>query len=268
MDCVVLVKQVPDPELRLSSLRIARDGKQIEFGEAAQVPSPYDENALEMALQMKEKAGGKVAVISLGDKSVEKTLRKGLALKADEAVLVGDNGIDPFNSYQVAIGLHSGIQTLDFSPELILCGSQAADTDAGHIGPLVAELLGWPCVSLVTDIQLIDHKLVVIRQEDDIESTWEVDLPAVVTVKSTPMNQIRYPKLKDVIMAQRLPVRRMDEMLAENTVKERPETWGSKISIAQLELLRTNRKCHLITANEAEKIAEEAVRELDSMGLM
>lgn len=252
----------------MSSFRIDEGGRRINFGEASLVASPFDENALEMALQIRDNAGGRLAVISMGAPTAEKVLRSALALRVEEAVLVSQGGSDPFNSCQTAHVLGKAINSLSFEPDLILCGCQAADTDAGHVGALVAEQLGWTCVSLVREIRVNDGKLIVEREEEDYHYVLEVDLPAVVTVASTPANQIRYPKLKDVIMAQKRPLTRVYDPAVIGVSPADIDRWGKKLTISRFDLTNVTRECFLVKPAEVEEMVEEAAEWLSMKGLV
>ncbi len=268
MNCVVFVKQVIDPELRLSSFRLAPDGRKIHFGDASLVASPYDENALEMALQIKEVTGGKVAVVTLGTANAEKVLRGALALKVDEVVLVEQGGNDPFNHFQTVHMLKFALNHLSFKAELILCGGQAADTNAGLVGPLVAEQLGWPCVGMVREIRIKNNTLVIEREEEDYLYTVELELPAVVTVTSTPFNQIRYPKLKDVIAAQKKPLTKLNNLFSGEALPAELAKWTEKIKLSHFEPIGVRRECYLVKASEFEEMVAEAINWLSEKGVL
>lgn len=269
MNCVVFVKQVIDPELRLSSFfRLAPDGPRIDFSEASMVANPYDENALEMALQIKEVTGGKVAVVTLGTANAEKVLRNALALKVDEVVLVEQGKNEPFNHFQTAHMLKLALNRLSFKIELILCGGQAADTNAGLVGPLVAEQLGWPCIGMVREIRVRNNVLVMEREEEDYLYTVEVELPAVVTVTSTPFNQIRYPKVKDVIMARKMPLTRLNDLVSGEALPAEFAKCAERIKLSHFEPISMRRECYLARASEVEEMVAEAINWLSEKGVL
>jgi electron transfer flavoprotein beta subunit len=199
----------------------------------------------------------------------EKMLRRALAVNAAEAVLVMSQEYgETFNSFQSAYVLCKALAALSFQPDLILAGRQAADTDAGHVGPLVAELLGWPCVTLVGRLEMRDGRLVAQGVEGDYEYVWEVELPAVVTVTSAPGNQLRYPKVKDLIAAQKRPVTRVDDLISIGVSREELMRWGDRMQVSRLELAGGTRKCEVIRGADPDAMANAAVDWLRKKGIV
>src|SRR5712671_2935510 len=149
MKIAVCIKRVPDSETRV---KIAADGKSLDEAGVKFVMNPYDEFAVEEALRRKEKAGsGEVAVICLGPAAAQETIRTALAMGADRGVLLQADKIpaDPFEAARlIAAELKSG------GWDLILFGRMAIDDYSDQAGPLVAELLGMPCVTAVSHLEI------------------------------------------------------------------------------------------------------------------
>lgn len=200
----VLVKQVPDTETRIK----------IQPGEATYdregvnyVVNPYDEFALEEALQINERAGGgEVVLINLGTDKAEEALRTGLAMGADRAILINDGGIANSDTLATAKALAAAAKAENF--ELILCGFKAIDTDAASVGPAVAELLGWPSVSGVVKCEINGSTATVSRQIEGGQETVEVQLPAVLTAQKG-LNNPRYPALSGIMKAKKKEVKKL-----------------------------------------------------------
>jgi electron transfer flavoprotein beta subunit len=200
MKIAVCIKRVPDSETRV---KIAADGKSLDEAGVKFVMNPYDEFAVEEALRRKEKAGsGEVAVFSLGPATAQETIRTALAMGADRGVLlqVDKTPTDPFEAATViAAELKSG------SWDLILFGRMAIDDYNHQVGPLVAELLGLPCVTAVSHLEIEETKGVAEREVEGGIEVVEFPLPAVLSADKG-LNEPRYPALKGIMAAKKKPL--------------------------------------------------------------
>jgi electron transfer flavoprotein beta subunit len=196
---VVCVKQVADTETRV---KVAADGKSLDPAGVTWILNPYDEFALEQALAIREKQGaGEVVVISLGGAGVQSTLRNALAMGADRAIhLRADRAPD---SLGVARALAAEIAPL--KPDMVWLGRQAVDDDAAQVGPMLAELLELPCVTVVAHFELDGSKAVVEREIEGGREVVEVTLPALFTTDKG-LNQPRYASLKGIMAAKKKPI--------------------------------------------------------------
>ncbi|HLI27145.1 MAG TPA: electron transfer flavoprotein subunit beta/FixA family protein [Chloroflexota bacterium] len=200
MNIVVCVKRVPDPEAPASLYRIDETGQRLV--PARSVPwltSTYDESALEAALQLKDAHGGTVTLLSLAADDVSEWLQEVLATGADEAVLIQDAALAGGDSFVVASVLAAGIRKLG-AVDLVLCGRQASDTDAGIVGPALAELLGWPSVAVARRVALENGALRVERVLDDGYEVLLIEPPAVLGVTSE-QYQLRYATMPNILAA-------------------------------------------------------------------
>ncbi len=150
MKIIVCVKQVPD----LAATIKVEDGK-ITWENASLVVNPWDEFAIEAALVQKEQYGGEVIAISIGPERARDALKSALAMGCSEAVLVSDPGIDPFDGRMTARLLAAAIQKVA-GADLVIMGRQAIDTDMGTTPAQVAHILGWPALTLVSAISMMD----------------------------------------------------------------------------------------------------------------
>jgi electron transfer flavoprotein beta subunit len=200
---VVCAKQVVDPEAPLSLFRIAEDGKNLVPPPGTPpVISTFDENALEAALRIKDEVGAKVIVLSLGARLAKPVLKKTLAAGADELILLDDEGFADLDSNGAALALARAIQMIG-DVDLVLCGRQAADTDAGQVGFGIAHILGLPVIILARKVQVEGAKLRVERVLPYGYEVVEAGLPALVTA-SNEIGELRFPPVKAVIAAQKV----------------------------------------------------------------
>jgi electron transfer flavoprotein beta subunit len=206
MNILVCLKQILDPEVPARDFRVDAARREAEQGSANLVTNIFCENALETALQLRERAGGaKITVLSYGRPTAEDSLRKALAMKADAAALVLNEGEGAPDPLGVARVLAAAIRRLgEF--DLIMTGREAGDWGAGQTGGLLAEELGLPCVSFVDKIEVGDGGLRLKRQTDTGWEVFEAAPPVVVTVTNDEHNVPRIPKVRDVMMSYRQPL--------------------------------------------------------------
>ncbi len=202
MNIIVCVKQVIDPEAPPASFKIDTANNKAEMRGAPPVIDPYGEYAVEAALRLKEAKGGRITVMSLGSKLLREVIKKPLAMGADELILLDDEVFAKGDGWSTAYTLAMAIKKKkDF--DLILCGREASDTNAGQTGPAIAEILGLPCVTLARKIEQNDNKVKVERVTSSGYDVIESPLPAVVTV-SNEIGQPRYPTIKGIMAAKKI----------------------------------------------------------------
>jgi electron transfer flavoprotein beta subunit len=165
--------------------------------------SPYDEIAVEKALQLRDGGGGgKVVVVTVGPAEASKELRTALAMGADEAIhVVAPQGAG--DAASTAKALAEAIRGSGF--DLVLCGKQAADEDDAAVGPMLAAHLDVPCVAFVTSIEVAGPLATVRREIDGEVEVLEVDLPAVLTAQKG-LAEPRLPGLKGIMAAKKKPL--------------------------------------------------------------
>ena len=198
MKIVVCVNHVPDTETRV---KVAADGLSIDRAGVNFMLAPYDEIAVEEALRMRDKFTGDVTVMSLGNEKHKETLRKALAMGADKAILLKDDGVR--DSHGIAAGLASALKPL--APDVILFGKQSIDYDDAQVGTLVAEMLSLPSVGVAVKIDIQDRKAVCVREIEGGHEIVEVKLPAVFLAQKG-LNDPRYPSLKGIMAAKNKPI--------------------------------------------------------------
>ena len=205
MRIIVCIKQVPDPSASSSGTTVDTEAKRVIPPQGTPpVMSPYDENALEAALKIKDAQGATVTVISAGRNLAKPVLRKSLAAGADDLILLEDNAFEKLDSYATAHILAMAIRKTG-EYDLILCGRQAADTDAGQVGSGIAEILKIPCITAACKLEPSNGKVRVERVVSDGIEEVEAPMPALVTASSE-IGELRYPVLKKVMEAQKMPI--------------------------------------------------------------
>ena len=199
MNIAVLIKMVPDTESKLE----VNDGKLSDQNFKYMV-NPYDEFAVEQAVQFKEAEGGKVTLLSLfsENNSIDTDLRKMLAIGADEIIVLRQNGYRGDKPLANAKILSDTIKELKI--DLVLCGIQGIDYYQAATGTMVAQMLGMPNISGVTSLEYNSGTLKAKRQIEGGLQTIETSTPALVTCQKD-MNKVRFPALKDIMMSKRKP---------------------------------------------------------------
>jgi len=202
MEIVVPVKQVPD---LVEELEIDESGRALDRSFLRLKLNEFDEHALEEALLLKEKHGGRVTVIALEAGDVDETLFTSLAKGADRVIKVTGDFAGGVSSHTAAEILGRIIKEMPH--ELILTGVQAADDRDGQLGPLLAAMLGLPHVSVVTGVQ-IEGRVATINQEysGGLVATMEVDLPAVFGIQAAqkPPRYVPVSKVRQVMKSSRV----------------------------------------------------------------
>ena len=203
MNMIVCCKQVIDPEAPPASFRVDTSAnKVVPPPGVPPVISPFDEQAIEAALRVKDAQGGKITAISLGTGLLRDVVKKPLSMGADELVLLEDEAFDEGDSWSTANALAMAIKKIG-EYDLIFCGRQAADWDTGQVGSGIAEILGLPSVTLAKKVDITDGKARVERVTADGYEVVEVTLPALITVTNE-LGEARYPTIKGIMAAKRV----------------------------------------------------------------
>jgi len=201
MNIVVLIKQVPEIEL----VKVDQASGDVSLPTGPGVVNPHDEYAVEEALKLREKLGGKVTVISLGPDKVESALRACLALGVDEAIQITDPIFEKSDPQATAKILSAGVKKIG-EYNIILAGKQAVDDDASQVPAAVAANLNIPQAMFVKKIDSIDdNKATVWRITEEGYDVVELALPAVLSVVKE-INEPRLPSLKGKMMAKKATV--------------------------------------------------------------
>jgi electron transfer flavoprotein beta subunit len=200
MNVVVLLKQVPDTE---SLIEINADGSDIKTENLKWILNPYDELAVEEAIRIREKLGGKVTVLSVGPERAAAALRTALAMGADEGVLINDPALGTPDPLLTAKVLTATLKTIPF--DLIIAGQRAVDDDSYQVPSAVAEYLGIPLLGMVVRQEITDRKIRSEQTLQDGTAVVEADLPVLMTTQRG-LNQPRYASLPNIMKAKKKPL--------------------------------------------------------------
>lgn len=220
MNIYVLLKRTFDTEekIAINNGRIEEDG--AEF-----IINPYDEYAVEEAINLRDEHGGEVTVVTIGEEDAEKQLRTALAMGADKAVLINtEDDLEEGDQFTTVKILEAFFQ--DHEADIILAGNVAIDEASGQVGPRLAERLDIACVTTITSIT-VDGKTVNIERdvEGDVEKV-ETSLPLLVTCQQG-LNEPRYPSLPGIMKAKKKPLDELeidDLDLDEDDVEAKTKT--------------------------------------------
>jgi electron transfer flavoprotein beta subunit len=202
MNMIVCVKQVIDPEAPPASFKIDTDKKKAIMQGVPPVIDPYGEYAVEASLRIKDAEGGKITAISMGVNLLREVVKKPLSMGADELILLEGEAFIDGDSWSTAYALAMAIKKVR-EYDVILCGREASDSNAGQTGSGIAEILGLPSVTLAKKIDIKDRVARVERVTADGYEVVEVPLPAVITV-SNELGEPRYPTIKGIMAAKRI----------------------------------------------------------------
>ncbi len=196
MKILVATKRVQDYNVKV---RPKSDGSDVDIDGIKMGINPFDENALEEALRIKEKIQStEISVVSIGDSKNQDVLRHGLAMGADRAILINtESPLQPLGVAKVLKGLVEKEK-----PDLILLGKLALDSDAGQTGQMLAGLLNYPQGTFVSKIEINNNKLTVTREIDGGTNVLEMNLPAILTADLR-LNEPRFVKLPNLMMARK-----------------------------------------------------------------
>ena len=202
MNMIVCIKQVIDPEAPPASFKIDPSAnKVVPPAGVSPVIDPYAEYAVEAALKIKDTIGGKITALSLGVNQLRDIVKKPLAMGADELVLLEDEAFDEGDSWSTAYALAMAIKKIG-EYDIIFCGREASDWNAGQVGSGIAEILGLPSITLVKKIDITDGKAKLERATDEGYEVIEVSLPALFTI-SHEIGEPRYPTIKGIMAAKK-----------------------------------------------------------------
>ena len=228
MKIIVAIKQVPE---RDAQIRIDAAGKWIEESDLAYALNESDAYALEEALQLKEKHGGEVIVVSAGPERVGQTIREALAKGADRAIHIVCDDLGSRDALGVARLLAAAIKPEN--PDLILTGLQSEDLGLGQTGVIVAELLGLPHATLILHVEKTNTGLTVKRElEEGWFQTIELPTPAVLTIQSGG-NKLRYATLMGIKRAKTKEVRRLAASDFALSVDSTPVVFLDQVTLPQ-----------------------------------
>ncbi|MGI8553737.1 MAG: electron transfer flavoprotein subunit beta/FixA family protein [Dehalococcoidia bacterium] len=258
MDMIVCVKQIPDPETPATAVKVDEVAKRVLPAQGvAPVISPFDAQAVEAALRIRDaQGGGKITVISAGPDPARDVIKHSLAMGAAEGVLIDDPALLDADSFVWAHVLAAAIRKIG-TFDIIFCGRQAADWDMGVVGAGLSELLNVPAVTITKSAVAVDGHLRVERILLDGFETVEVQTPCVVTV-SNELGDPRYPQLRQIMMAARKQV----TVWKAADLGLGPDDLRSPMRVERLYIPAKESNVELIEGDSAEQQAQNLARRL------
>ena len=248
MNSVVCISHVPDTEARIKVSGKAVDEAGLKF-----IVSPYDEYALEEAIRIKDAKAGDVTVLTFGPDRAAQALRECLARGATKAIHVkGDTA--SADALGIARVLAAAIKTVPH--DLVFFGKQGVGTDNGLVGPMVAELLGYPQVNVVTKLEVGDGKLTAHREIEGAEEIIESSQPAVITAQKG-LNEPRYASLKGIMAAKKIAV---DTKSVADLGLDEADIFNQRVTVVKLEAPPEKSGGRKIDGADAAAAAKEIVK--------
>jgi electron transfer flavoprotein beta subunit len=250
LNSVVCISHVPDTESRI---KVAADGRKVEEAGLKFIVSPYDEFALEEAIRLKEKSGGDVTVLTYGPDRAQQALREALARGATKALHVKGDSFDA-DSLGIAKVLAAAIKSVPH--DLVFLGKQGVGTDNALVGSMLAELLGYPQVNVVTHLEVGDGKLTAHREIEGAEEVLEAPTPAVVTAQKG-LNEPRYASLKGIMAAKKIAI---DTKSLADLGLDEADVLNQRVKVVKLELPAEKSGGKKIDGGDAAAAAKEIVK--------
>lgn len=262
MNIVVCIKQVPDePTIRMDRQRmtIIREG-------IKSIINPLDYVALEASLELRNRQGGEVIVLTMGPPQSEEALREAMATGADRAILLADPAFAGADTLATSHVLATAISKLEPFPDLVLCGMQTIDSDTGHVGPQIAEELGIPQVCGVNEIHLEEDFLMVKRLSDGFLETLHVDLPALlaVTHELSSVRHLPFGALEVAFSEREVTQWGLEDL---NLREEEVGFQGSATQVWKLQPPPPRREGDLVTGSP-QTLVDHLIRKLEALSIL
>lgn len=250
---IVLIKQVPEME----SVKFDVEKGTLDRSSAGVETNPFDLNALEEAVRLKEEVGGEVVAISMGPLRAESTLREALARGADRSILISDEVFAGADTWATALTLSTAIKRLD-KFDLIICGEKTVDSDTGQVGSEVAELLNIPHVAYVIDVK--ERRKDGLKVVTDIWSgiyLKELKFPGLITVTKD-INVPRLPTLKDKLKSRKMEIEIWKMERFTNVLEPKDVgIFGSPTRLLQVkDIIPKSRKCEIFRDEQSKAVNE------------
>lgn len=262
MNIVVCIRQVP--EVADAELEINKEGTEILKEDLVMDINEWDNYAVEEAVRIKEAHGGKVTVVTLGDEDCEDVLRTALAMGAEEAILINEEGFELSDAAGIAQGLYRAIRDLPF--DLLLTGAQCSDDGWAQVGLILAEYLGLPYASLVVGIEISEGKMIVHRElESNTVEKVEMPIPAALTIQ-TGINNPRYVSIMGIQKVRKIEIRETDSEelgLSEEEIGLK----GSSVASQKLSLPPVGEGAEILTGSLSE-ICEKTTQIIRDKGVI
>ncbi len=258
---IVLLKQVPDIE----EVKFDTEKGTLDRSSAKAEPNPFDLNALEAGVQIKEKLGGTITVVSMGPPQAESALGDALARGADRAILLTDKKFGGADTLATSYTLASAIRKLG-NFDIIICGEKTVDGDTGQVGPEVAEHLGIPHIAYVSEIKECEKEgFVVVSEMGGYHYSMELKPRGLITVTKD-INEPRLPSLRDKLKARKskIEIWSVDD-LANGADRNKFGIMGSPTSVYKITIPSAEGRRGKIFRGTPDEVAKKFVEELEKV---
>jgi electron transfer flavoprotein beta subunit len=250
---IACIKQVPDSEAKVKA-----EGGKVSWGESPLVINPFDEYAVEGALQQKEAQSGTVTALCIGPESAREALKHALAMGADDAILISDPALENLDTLGAARLLAAAIQKIG-GVDMVVFGRQTLDNGAGITPAQTARLLGWPMLGLAGQIKVQDGSVSVERVIEEGRQNVSAKLPAVLSVVQS-IGEPRYPSFMGIRKASKanIPVWSLSDVGigAPETIVKRTELMNPPARETTVEIITGETPAEI-----AEKLADKILAE-------
>lgn len=253
MKIIACIKQVPDSEAKVK----AENGK-VSWGESPLVINPFDEYAVEGALQQKEAQSGTVTALCIGPETAKEALKHALAMGADDAILISDPALENIDTLGAARVLAAAIQKIG-GVDMVVFGRQTLDNGAGITPAQTARVLGWPMLGLAGQIKVQDGNVSVERVTEEGRQNVSAKLPAVLSVVQG-IGEPRYPSFMGIRKASKanIPVWSLSDVgiSAPEPIVKRTELMNPPVQDATIEIISGETPAEI-----ADKLADKILAE-------
>ena len=254
MKIVVCIKQVPDTV----DVKIDPVTKNLDRTNIVGVINPFDKNAIEEAVKIKEKHGGEITVISMGPPQTNESLREALALGCDNAILLSARELGGADTLATGYPLSQAIEKIG-AVDLVLFGSHAVDADTGQTGPIVAENLGYRQITFASKVEIEDGYVFASRSLENCVQKVKAKLPVVITATKE-LNKPRYAKPINIMKAFKKDITVWNHLDLECDM-DRIGLKGSPTAVTEIFEPKKDNKIDMIKGNP-EEMAKELVNKL------
>ncbi len=263
MKIAVCMKQTPDTE---ATIKISGDGQGIDEQNIKWIMNPYDEYAVEVGLRLKEKFGGEAWVVTMGEDRVIESMRTALAMGCDKGVHLKDDAFAGSDAAGTAKAVAAAAKSVE--ADIILCGKQAIDADMSQVPGMLAEVMDIPQCTACSSLEIADDgkSAVVKRKIEGAEETYEISLPAVISIDkgitvlgSEPVQEARYASLPGIMKAKKKEIKVMglgDSGLGADDVG----IAGAKVKVTSYEPLPERAAGKIFKEQETEDMVKEVVK--------
>ena len=211
MNIFVCVSLVPDSTTKV---KVSAEGKSIDENGVSYILNPYDEFAVEEAVQLKEKNGGEVTAVSFGTDKSKEAVKKAFQMGADKGVLIKAES-DNFDSYTAAKNLADFLR--DKNADIILFGKQSIDFDGLVVPSMVGEMLGIPSINVVVKLDIDGNKVTAEKEVEGGKEIIESSMPVIIGAQKG-LNEPRYPNLKSIMASKKKPVDEVPATYSGNAI--------------------------------------------------